>query len=102
MGKIEELKTSNYVSIEGNIGKHEVQLVTISTCIWCRRIKQKLNDNGIAYGYTDIDNLPYDERIELKEFLRRYQRNLAFPMVFCDGNLVKGMRQDEIIDMLKH
>ena len=60
-----ELRTSNVQKVQGKIRNHEVQLVTISTCIWCKRLKKRLNENNIEYEYADIDLLPSNEKIKL-------------------------------------
>ena len=75
-------------TVAGKVKKHNVNLYTISTCIWCIRLKTKLNNNSIQYSYTDIDLLPFNEKEELKNKLRNTLPQLAFPMMFVDGHFI--------------
>ena len=84
-------------TVTGKIAKHKVNLYTISTCIWCTRLKTKLNSNSIQYTYTDIDQLPFDEKEELKNKLREILPRLAFPMMFVDGHFIETDDIDEQI-----
>jgi DNA phosphorothioation-dependent restriction protein DptG len=85
-------------TVSGKVKKHNVNLVTISTCIWCIRLKAKLNNKSIQYSYTDIDVLPSDEKEELKNKLRNTLPQLAFPMMFVDGTYIPN---DDIDDKIQ-
>jgi len=87
-------------TVSGKIAKHDVHLYTISTCIWCKRLKTKLNSNNIKYCYTDIDLLPFDEKERLKNTLRETTPRLAFPMMFVDGHFIANDDIDEQIENL--
>lgn len=102
MSRLEELAKSNVKKVEGKFNKHNVQLVTISTCIWCKRMKNMLNENEIEYEYTDIDLLPILEKNALKRFLRNHTSRLAFPMCFVDGEFYGTGSSDELIGRLKN
>ena len=49
MPRLEELAKSNVKKLDGKYNKHSVQLVTISTCIWCKKMKTMLNENEIEF-----------------------------------------------------
>lgn len=86
--------------VQGNITKHNIMLYTISTCIWCRRLKNRLNARNFAYKYIDIDLIPYKEREKLKKKLRRYRSHLAFPMMFIDDEFVPNIEIDKKLEWL--
>ncbi len=87
-------------TVSGKIAKHDVHLYTISTCIWCTRLKNKLNGKHIQYRYTDIDVLPLDEKERLKNKLRETLPWLAFPMMFVDGHFIATEEIDDQIEEL--
>ena len=101
MPKLEDLAKSNVKKVDGKFSNHIVQLVTISTCIWCKRMKNMLNDNEIEYEYTDIDLLSPLEKNALKRFLRNYTDRLAFPMCFVDGEFYGTGSSDDLVRRLK-
>lgn len=51
----------------------------LSTCPYCRRAKEYLDENSIQYLLTYIDKLEGDERKEVVTKLREYNPALSFP-----------------------
>ncbi len=87
-------------TVEGKIATHKVKLYTLSTCIWCKRLKSKLNEREITYSYVDIDLVPYVEKEALKKELRQIKPRLAFPMMFLDENYIPNMEINQKIEEL--
>lgn len=101
MGKIQEFtEYKNYKKLEGKNNDHEVQIITISTCVWCSRLKKLLNENDVEYEYIDIDLLPKNEKNKLKNLLYDYTNRLSFPMCFIDGELIQGFQESKILEKL--
>jgi ferredoxin-thioredoxin reductase catalytic subunit len=52
------------MAMEHVVGKKkgDVKLYALSTCVWCKKTKQLLNELGVDYHYTFVDLLPEDER----------------------------------------
>ncbi len=86
--------------VPGKLSKHNVMLYTISTCIWCKRLKYKLDTVDIAYSYIDIDLVSYDEKEILKDRLREYRSRLAFPMMFVDDKFISNEYIDQKVEDL--
>jgi len=55
------------VEVKGPRDKHKIFLTALSTCMWCKKGKQWLIDQGYKYSYVDIDKLPVEEKNELKK-----------------------------------
>ena len=87
-------------TVDGKYKNHNIMLYTLSTCIWCKRLKSKLNESEIAYSYTDIDLVPYMEKEVLKKELRQMKPRLAFPMMFVDEEFIPNMEIDKKIEEL--
>ena len=102
MGKIEDFDSFNVIKrVDGANNNHDVQLITISTCIWCKKLKNLLVENNIAYDYIDIDTLPFGEKERLKKILYTHTEYLGFPMCFINGELIKGYKETQIMNKLK-
>lgn len=88
----------DYKTVPGKFNKHEVVIYTISTCMWCTKLKRKLQQNNIEYTYLDVDLC--DEIDELRSKLRRHRPVLAFPMMFIDDEFISNEFIDEKISDL--
>ena len=77
--------------------KHNVVLYAISTCIWCRRTRQLLEDQGLAFDYVYIDLLEGPERQDALAQVRRFNPAPSFPTLVIDGtSCIVGFQPDEI------
>ncbi|MEW6026508.1 MAG: glutaredoxin [Planctomycetota bacterium] len=47
--------------------KGKVMLYTLSTCIWCRKVKDLLGQLGAEYSYIDVDTLEEAEKSKTAE-----------------------------------
>ncbi|MHA1266904.1 MAG: glutaredoxin family protein [Candidatus Helarchaeota archaeon] len=86
--------------VDGKYAKHDVMLYTISTCIWCRHLKNKLSASNIKYQFIDIDLIPWKEKEQLRKKLRAYRLRLAFPMMFVNGEFIPNNLIDQKIGEL--
>ncbi len=77
-----------------NQGK--IMLYALSTCPWCRKTKQLLNDMGVEYDYIDVDLTRDKEREETIDAVRKYNPALSFPVTVINGNAIIGFKEDEI------
>jgi glutaredoxin-like protein NrdH len=69
--------------------KGKVFLYTLSTCIWCRKMKNFLNEQGVAYDYIDVDLLGRLDRQTAREQVTSWNPSLSFPTVIInDGQTV--------------
>jgi glutaredoxin-like protein NrdH len=90
----------NIRTVLGKVDRHNVMLYTISTCIWCKRLKSKLEAENIKFRYIDIDLEPLMEKEKLKNQLRAVKPLLAFPMMFVDDKFIPNEVIDEKIEEL--
>jgi glutaredoxin-like protein NrdH len=87
--------------VEGKNRNHRVFLYTLSTCGWCKKTKQFLNDNGVEYEYLDVDTAGKEEREGAIKELRASKASLGFPIIVVDGERrIVGYRVDELREAL--
>ena len=79
-----------------------VILYALSTCGWCRKTKQLLNDLGVEYEYEDVDLLTGDEKEGAINAVKRWNPDCSFPtLVINNSTCIIGYKENEIRDALK-
>ncbi len=77
--------------------KGEVLLYALSTCGWCRKTKNLLNDLGVEYEYIDVDLLDSKNKDEAMKEVTRWNPSCSFPtMVINNDKCIVGFKEDEI------
>ncbi len=88
-------------SITGSRCEREVIFYGLSTCIWCRRTRQFLEEQDVAFDFVYVDLLKGQERKEAVEQIRRWNRAVSFPTIVLDGEqCVVGYKPDQLKEVL--
>ncbi|MDY7075719.1 MAG: glutaredoxin family protein [Chloroflexota bacterium] len=88
-------------SIPGTHNKHHIVFYGLSTCTWCKRTRQFLEDQDVAFDYTYVDLLKGQEREAAVEKVRRWNSAVSFPtLVVDDGQCIVGYKTDKLKEML--
>ncbi len=82
-----------------NAGK--VMLYALSTCIWCKKTRQLLDDLGVAYDYEYIDLLVGPERTKAMDIVKKWNPACSFPTLVIDDKCIVGFKENEIREALK-
>jgi glutaredoxin-like protein NrdH len=76
---------------------HKIRFYSLSTCIWCRKTRNYMNENHIQYDEITIDQLVGETKEKALSELAKYNPIRSFPtLVFLDGSTVIGFKPDEI------
>ena len=90
-----------FSKVAGSISQRKVVLFTLSTCAWCKLLKQYLKDNEVEYSYIDIDLVPENEKEVIRKIIRDKGGPLSFPTTIIDDRiLITGFRKDQIKEAL--
>ena len=92
------------VNIEHVAGedKRKIMLYALSTCVWCRKTKQFLDDLGVVYDYVYVDLLEGSDKNDTIEEVRKWNPRCSFPtLVINDEKCITGFKEDEIKEALK-
>ena len=77
--------------------KGQVILYTLSTCIWCRKVKDLLGQLGVEYSYVEVDLLEESEKSKAVDTIKKWNPTCSFPtMVINDKKCIIGFAEDEI------
>ncbi len=88
-------------SVPGSRNRHHVLFFGLSTCIWCKRTRQFLESNDVAFDVIYVDLLQGREREETVEQVRRWNPSVSFPTLVIDGRrAIIGYRPEEMQEAL--
>jgi len=91
----------NPVKVDGKRNEPKLFLYTLSTCGWCKKTKEFLKDNEMAYEYVDVDKITKDEQKEVVAELKKRDAPLAFPVIIVDDEkVISGFKKQAIEETL--
>jgi len=80
----------------------KVKLYALSTCGHCKKTKELLQNKGVDYDCTEVDQLEGQERQEAIEEVKQYNPSLSFPTLVVGDKCVVGYKKEEIEEALKN
>ena len=84
-------------SVPGKDQRHDVLLLGLSTCIWCRRTRELLEAEGIGFRYVYFDLLQGQDKETYLELLRTWNPRESYPTVVIDNrSCVIGHKPEEL------
>jgi len=89
-----------YTEIPGrSIG--DIRIYALSTCGWCKKTKNFLNDHHVAYSYIDVDLVPEDELDQVVMEQKKYNPKGSFPTIVVDnGQTIIGFDQSSLMKLV--
>jgi glutaredoxin-like protein NrdH len=77
--------------------KGNVVLYALSTCVWCKKARQLLDDLKVEYYYVYVDNLDQSENEKTKEEVKKWNPKCTFPTIVINNNkCITGFQEDQI------
>ncbi len=74
----------------------DIKLYALSTCIHCKRTKEFLDELGIEYDFTYLDQLSGEERDQAIEEVKKFNPALSFPTLVVGDECIVGFKKDKI------
>lgn len=74
----------------------KILLYALSTCGWCRKTKELLNELGVAYDYIDMDRLDPAKTPSVRDDLVKWNPSCSFPTLVIGDKCIVGFKEDEI------
>jgi len=95
------MMNSKMKHVEGT-DKGRVVLYALSTCQWCRKVKELLKELNIDFYYIDVDLAGENDRKEIIEEIKRYNPACSFPTLILDDNVsIIGFDEEKIRERFK-
>ena len=89
------------IKIEGKNDQNKVFLYTLSTCGWCKKTKEYLKENDIAFEYLDLDKCTKEEQRNAITVLKEKNIPVAFPVIMInEDKIISGFRKNDIAEAL--
>ena len=86
----------NTIKVEGT-DKGHVLLLSLSTCIWCKKAKEFLESNNVQFEYVFVDLLESEEKDKVKETLKKWNPACSYPtLVLNNSSCVVGFDEEKI------
>lgn len=103
MPTAEELIEKLATDVDGGDGADEKILIfTLSTCMWCKKCKRFLNDQNLKYRYIDMDQIDYQDKAVLLDYLREnYNSRVSYPFLVCESGHVVGYDPNKYTELFK-
>ncbi|MDO8578196.1 MAG: glutaredoxin family protein [Dehalococcoidales bacterium] len=75
----------------------DVMLYALSTCGWCRKTRELLQELGVDYSYEYVDLLQSPGREEVLKTIARWNQSGSFPTIVLNNKkCIVGYNPDEI------
>lgn len=87
----------NFEQVNGEKTEQDLTLYTLSTCAFCKKAMEFLEEHDVAYRYVHVDNLDLNLKRMLKGELKRKYKDLpVFPVLVIDSDrALSGFNADE-------
>ncbi len=86
----------DYVKVEGE-DCGDLVLYALSTCMWCKKTKQLLDEMNVAHRYLYVDLLDKDAKKEAMMEMAKHNNSGSFPLIVIDGeDTILGFKEEEI------
>ncbi len=74
-----------------------VDFYALSTCIWCRRTRDWLEENGVPYRVHYMDLLEGEEKWEALREMERHVSRVSYPILIAEGGdiVIQGYHPDQ-------
>ena len=86
--------------VKGEI-KGEIKLYGLSTCIWCKKTKNLLDNIGCDYYYIYVDKIEGEDKENIKNEIKKFNPRLSFPTIVINNKkCIVGYKEDDIKEAL--
>lgn len=64
--------------------KGRVMLYALSTCVWCKKTKELLQELKVDFDYVDVDRLNAEDKSRAVEEIKKWNPPCSFPSLVVD------------------
>ena len=90
----------NMEHVDGE-NKGKIILYALSTCIWCKKTKNFLDELGVEYSFVYVDHLDGKDKDNTESEIRKWNPRCSFPtIVINDEKCIVGFDDEKIREAL--
>ncbi len=71
--------------VEGK-DKGHVMLYALSTCVWCKKTKELLQELNVDFDYVNVDQLNPEDKSQAVEKVKKWNPPCSFPSLVIDNS----------------
>jgi glutaredoxin-like protein NrdH len=87
--------------VEGEKKDHDLLLFALSTCGWCRKARNFLDENKIQYRFVYVDLLEGEPQKIVFEEVTKHNPRKTFPTLVVDGGeVIAGFSEERFRESL--
>ena len=83
-------RESVQTTIDQFVHESDIAMFSFTTCPFCRRAKDALDERGIAYAVMELDELEGNKGNEIRAELGRKTKRTSVPSIFVRGRYIGG------------
>lgn len=88
--------------VDGEKKDKKIILYALSTCGWCKKTKELLNNIGVEYSYIHVDLVEESEKDKVVGEVKRCNPRNSYPtLVINDKECIIGYQEDKIREVLE-
>ncbi|KAL3934156.1 MAG: hypothetical protein SGARI_003512 [Bacillariaceae sp.] len=80
-----------------NDSTKDVQMFSFTTCPFCRRAKDYLDERGISYDVMELDELDGNQGNEIRAMLGKKTRRTSVPSIFVKGTYIESGELEKLL-----
>lgn len=73
-----------------------VKVYSLSTCPWCKKVKNLLDEQNIAYDVIDVDLAAGEEQKKALDEVEKLTGKRSFPVTVVNDQVIQGFKEAEI------
>ncbi len=79
-----------------------VKVYALSTCPWCKKVKNFLDNKNVEYDCIDVDLAQGEEQRKALEEVEKLTGSKSFPVTVIGEQIIRGYKEDELEEALKN
>jgi glutaredoxin 3 len=87
-GEYDEAAVS--ATVDEFIAQNEIAMFSFTTCPFCRRAKDALDEQGLSYQSLELDELGGNKGNEIRAILGKKTKRTSVPSIFIRGQYIGG------------
>jgi glutaredoxin len=80
--------------------KGQIMLYALSTCVWCKKTKQLLDEMGVEYDFVEVDLLQGEERSRATDEVKKLNPRCSFPTLAINDQCIVGYDEKRVKEAL--
>ncbi len=80
--------------------KGKIMLYALSTCVWCKKTKQLLDQLGVEYDFVEVDLLQGAERTGATDEVKKLNPRCSFPTLSINDQCIVGYDEQKVKEAL--